>query len=110
MKFPEFSKIAAEEASYASQADGVDYFLQTAPADGGVKATISIHVLNPESGESLPIFTTPKAPEDVPVLISMTEESARSLLQDSLSVARANRKAELYLDEWLKGPGDRKPG
>jgi hypothetical protein len=109
MKYPEFSRIAEEEASRASQADGVDYFLETAPADGGVRASISIHVLEPESGESLPIFTTPKVPADVPVLINMTEESARSLVRESLSVARANRKAELYLDDFIKGPADRQP-
>ena len=64
------------------------------PPPRGVCATISIHVLEPKSGESLPIFTTPKVPADVPILISMTEESARSLVRESLSAARANRKQE----------------
>ncbi len=108
MRYPEFSRIAEEEASRASQADGVDYFLRTAPADGGMRARITIHVLDPASGESLPLFTTPKEPVDVPVLIGMTAEDARSLVKESLSVARANRKAELSLDEWLKGSGDRR--
>ena len=108
MRYPEFSRIAEEEATQASQADGVDYFLRTAPAEGGMRARITIHVLHPKSGESQQLFSTPKEPMDVPVLIGMTVEEARTLVKDSLADARANRKAEQYLDDWLRRSGDDK--
>jgi hypothetical protein len=101
MRHTDFSRIAEEEAQFASQADGISYFVRTAPADGGLRTEITIHVLHPKSGESLPIFATPKERVDMPVLIGLTDEGARNLVQESLSIARANRKAELYLDDFL---------
>lgn len=101
MKHSDFSRIAEEEATLASQADGVDYFLRAAAADGGRRSSISIHVLHPKSGESLVLITPPKDPADMPVLTGLTENSARSLLQEFLSTARANRAAEVYLDDFL---------
>jgi hypothetical protein len=103
MRHPEFSRIAEEEATYASQADGVDYFLRTTPADGGLRAQISIHVIHPASGESVQLFRTPKEPADMPVLIGMTDEDARDLLQESLSVARANRASKRPLESETSG-------
>jgi hypothetical protein len=103
MRHLEFSRIADEEAAFASQADGVEYFLRTAPADGGLRASITIHMLHPESGESVPLFRPPQDPADMPVLIGMTEVDARELLQDSLSVAREIRKLELD-DNWKRFP------
>lgn len=101
MEYSEFYRIAEEEASLASQADGVDYFLRTAAADGGMRTSISIHVLHPKSGESLVLLSTPKEPADMPLLTSLTEKGARGLVQELLSTARANRAAELYLDDFL---------
>jgi hypothetical protein len=101
LKHSEFSRIAEEEASRASQADGVDYFVRAAAADGGVRTSITIHVLHPKSGESLVLLSTAKDPADQPVLDSLTEKAARRLVQELLSTARANRAAELYLDDFL---------
>ncbi len=110
MRYPEFSRIAEEEASLASQADGVDYFLRTAPADEGMRTSISIHVLHPKSGESLSLFSTPREPADMPALTHLTEESARELVRKSLSAARANRNAEMYLEEFLRRSRGREEG
>jgi len=101
MRHPEFSRIAEEEASFASQADGVDYFLRTTAADGGLRTSITIHSLHPESGESIALFRTPPDPADMPVLVGMTDADARDLVQESLAVARAIRKLELDPD-WKK--------
>jgi hypothetical protein len=101
LKHPDFSRIAEEEASLASRADGVDYLFRTAAADEGRRTSISIHVLHPRSGESLVLLSTPRNPADMPVLASLTEESARRLVRELLSAARANRAAEVYLDDFL---------
>jgi len=103
MKHLEFARIAEEEAAYASRVDGVDYFLRTAPADGGTRATITIHMLHPESGESIPLFRTPEESADKPVLGELTEADARDLVQESLSIARAIRKVEMDPD-WRRYP------
>jgi hypothetical protein len=101
VKYQEFSRIAEEEASRASRADGVEYVCRTAAADGGKRTDISIHVLHPQSGESLVLLDTPREPADLPALASLTETAARGLVQQLLSTARANRTAELYLDDFL---------
>lgn len=103
MKHPEFARIAEEEAATASRTDGVEYFLRTAPADAGTRATISIHMLHPQSGESIPLFRTPQDPGEMPVLSDMSEDSARDLVQESLSIARAIRQVEMDPD-WRRYP------
>jgi len=103
MRHPEFARIAEEEAATASRADGVDYFLRTTPADGGERATISIHMLHPQSGESIPLFRTPQETAEMPMLIDLSEEAARDLVQESLSIARAIRQVEMDPD-WRRYP------
>ena len=103
MNHPEFSRIAQEEAARASQADGFEYFLRTAPADGGARASITIHMLHPKSGESVPLFRTPQELEEMPALPALTDEDARDLVQESLAVARAVCKLEMDPD-WRRYP------
>jgi len=103
MRHLEFARIAEEEAATASRADGVEYFLRTAPADGGERATISIHMLHPQSGESIPLFRSPQDPAEMPALTEMTEDAARDLVQESLSIARAIRQVEMDPD-WRRYP------
>jgi hypothetical protein len=103
MKHMDFARIAEEEAAVASRADGVDYFLRTAPADGGTRASITIHMLHPESGESIPLFRTPDDHEEKPILVDLTEADARGLVQETLSIARAIYKVEMDPD-WRRYP------
>ena len=103
MRHLEFARIAEEEAATASRSDGVEYFLRTSPADGGTRAAISIHMLHPQSGESIPLFRTPQDPAEMPVLTDMSEEGARDLVQESLSIARAIRQVEMDPD-WRRYP------
>ena len=103
MRHLEFARIAEEEAATASRTDGVEYFLRTAPADGGTRAAISIHMLHPQSGESIPLYRTPQDPTEMPLLIDLSEEAARDIVQESLSVARAIRQVEMDPD-WRRYP------
>ena len=91
MRHLEFARIAEEEAATASR------------ADGGERATISIHMLHPQSGESIPLFRTPQDPAEMPALTEMTEDAARDLVQESLSIARAIRQVEMDPD-WRRYP------
>ena len=103
MNHPEFSRIAEEEAARASEADGVEYFLRTAPVDAGTRASITIHMLHPKSGESIALFKTPHDPEEMPALVALTDADARGLVQESLAVARAIRQLEMDPD-WRRYP------
>ena len=103
MKHPEFARIAEEEAATASRADGIEYFLRTSPADGGTRATISIHMLHPQSGESIPLFRSPQDPAEMPMLTDLTEAAARDLVMESLAIARAIRQVEMDPD-WRRYP------
>jgi hypothetical protein len=103
MKHMEFTRIAEEEAAAASQADGIEYFLRTAPADGGTRAIMTIHMLHPQSGESIPLFRTPEGSAERPLLVDLSEAAARDLVQESLSIARAIRKVEMDPD-WRRYP------
>jgi hypothetical protein len=103
MKHLDFARIAEEEAAVASQADGVEYFLRTAPVDGGTRASITIHMLHPQSGESIPLFRTSEDSAERPVLVDLTEADARDLVLESLAIARAIRKVEMDPD-WRRYP------
>jgi hypothetical protein len=97
MKHADFSRIAEEEVAFARQADGVDYVVITDPAEGGMRARITIRALHPKSGESIALFRTPKEAEELPALVGLTDAGARDLLQDALSIARAVHRVERYL-------------
>jgi len=98
MRHEDFSRIADEEAAVASKADGIEYFVRTAPADGEARASISIHMLHPKSGESVPLFRPPSELEDMPLLIGMSDDAARDVVRESLAVARAIQMLEMDPD------------